>query len=118
MARLWRLDDLAARAQEAPATFVPPPVEVRRDLQVGWHAKLLAVPEDARRHRFAEWLWVRVAQRRNGAAEHATSYTGVLESSPQRTPGLERGEVIVFAPDHVADYVDVASGTRRAKPWR
>jgi hypothetical protein len=93
----WWLADVDAEAHEHPATFFVPPLERRRRLVEGDNVRLIFRFSPRRREDpSAERMWVAVA---GGGADE---YVGYLTNEPFAIASLAAGDVIGFAPRHVA----------------
>jgi hypothetical protein len=90
---IW-LDDVVARAAQAPATFLIPPETERKALSEGDWAKLAFYFPD----KGCERLWVEVV----GTIwkDDELTYVGALKSEPFHDD-LKVGAVVRFQPQHV-----------------
>ncbi len=99
MAKLLKLEDVEAAADEHPESFFIPPLQERRSQAVGdsvrLHFLLDNPSEDEPR---AERMWVIVTR----ALGLLRPYRGKLESNPLYISDLKAGDEVTFKPCHIA----------------
>jgi uncharacterized protein YegJ (DUF2314 family) len=93
------LESAVGRHQEAPDSFEIPSDRARRRLRAQDGAKLLFFLDDENGNAGVERMWVRVTETRTD------SYTGRLENQPVTCNVIERGTLVEFGPDHIADII-------------
>lgn len=97
----WMIDDGEVAHAETPDTFWIPPLEDRRSLRPGDHAKIrfyIRVEDEAGNEEdCAERMWVRVV----GRLEHG--YCGELDNQPVCTQHINPGLEVWFEPRHIID---------------
>lgn len=90
------LEDGEELNRQNPRTFFIPPRSVRAGLQPGDVVKLVFVDAaGADDEAFRERMWVEVTARVDGG------YLGRLDNEPRHIVGLEVGDEVAFAPEHV-----------------
>ena len=96
----WELESAQKRHAACPHKFHVPDDGELRNLESGDLVKLLFLfweNDDPRNNRVtAQRMWVRIA------STSESGLTGILESRPVRSSVLKPGDVIEFAPEHVA----------------
>ena len=95
----WKLEDVEAAARQKPGSFFIPSEMERHTQKVGDEVRLhfLLTPPSSDRPR-AERMWVEITAVQPGGCK----YTGTLESQPVHIAGLNAGDIIQFAPRHIA----------------
>ena len=101
----WTLESAVSRSETNPNTFLIPSESERTSIGVGQGVKLVFWIQGEEEFPICERMWVLVERRHSEG-----SYVGRLESTPESAGRLNRGQRLIFGPEHVAEIYAGSTG--------
>ena len=101
----WTLESALSRSETNPNTFLIPSENDRTSIKVGQGVKLVFWIQGEEQFPICERMWVLVERRLSQGR-----YVGRLESTPETAGLLQRGQRLIFGPEHVAEIYAGSTG--------